>query len=140
MKKYLSIIMLTVICIFGCSCYYTSPGDVSNVKITSVKSDIYSEEDINSAVDVVKDYFKGFRNCTLQEVGYVGDDEPWLSDMQELEEKYDVDEVIILISNFYSGEHGEDIGLEPNFPYLNYIWILERNKGGQWEHKSHGYY
>ena len=139
MKKYLSIIMLTVICIFGCSCYYTSPGDVSNVKITSVKSDIYSEEDINSAVDVVKDYFKGFRNCTLQEVGYVGDDEPWLSDMQELEEKYDVDEVIILISKFYSDEPGEDTGLSTHLTYGNYQWILARNEGGQWEHKDHGY-
>ena len=140
MKKYLSVIMLTVICILGCSCRYAPPGDVSNVKITSVQSEIYSEEDVYSAIDVIKDYFSVFRNCTLQEIGYAGDDEYWLSQMQECKVVYDADEVMILISKFYSGEQGADTGLNSDFTYGNYIWVLARNENGQWEHKDHGYF
>ena len=140
MKKYLSVIMLTVICILGCSCRYAPPGDVSNVQITSVQSEIYSEEDINSAIDVIKDYFSRVcLGCTLQEIGYAGDDEYWLSRMQEWKIKYDADEVIILISKFYSDEPGEDTGMRPHLTYGNYQWRLARNEGGQWEHKDHGY-
>jgi hypothetical protein len=50
-------------------------GNVKNVNIVDVDSDIYSETEINDAIDMVLKFFKeNFGGCSLKEIQYVGDD------------------------------------------------------------------
>lgn len=50
-------------------------GNVENVEIKSVGSNIFSEDDIESAINTTIAYFKAeFSGCTLTEIVYAGDE------------------------------------------------------------------
>ncbi len=106
--------------------------------IGCASSQLYSERDIQKAADVVKDYFKAeFDGCTLTQLRYPGDEAFRLFD--QWAEQYGADEAIVLYSSFNVDDSGGDGSLNPNSTYDNYAWILVRNQGGSWEHKTHGY-
>ena len=134
MNKLIRIIacMLLVLLTAGCR------GNVSDVKVLEYKSDIYSEEEIEEAIEVVKKYFRSeFSGCTLTEITYAGDDkilsyEVWAT-------RNDADEVIVLISSFDVDASGGDGSLNPNSTYSNWSWILARRNGEKWQHVDHGY-
>lgn len=115
-------------------------GNAENVEIGKHEpSKIYSDEDINAAVQCVKKYFKqNFNDCTLTYISYYGDDE--IEPNSCLTKANGYDETIVLISSFDTGPtNGASTGLEPNDTYTGWIWILGRKHGGNWEHVSHGY-
>ena len=102
------------------------------------RSKIYSDEDIESAIKVIKDEFALFwKGCTLRDINYAGDDMQSAGDDQK--KHHNADEAIVLISSFDVGPEGGDGSLSPNRTYEGYNWILVRNKGGQWKHVDHGY-
>lgn len=134
MNKLIRIIacMLLVFLTAGCR------GDVSNVKVLEYKSDIYSEEEIEEAIEVVKKYFRSeFSGCTLTEITYAGDDK--ISSYEDWATRNDGDEVIVLISSFDVDASGGDGSLNPNSTYSNWNWILVRKNGENWQHVDHGY-
>ena len=134
MNKLIRIIacMLLVFLTAGCR------GDVSNVKVLEYKSDIYSEEEIEEAIEVVKKYFRSeFSGCTLTEITYAGDDK--ISSYEDWATRNDGDEVIVLISSFDVDASGGDGSLNPNSTYSNWNWILVRKNGEKWQHVDHGY-
>lgn len=134
MNKLIRIIacMLLVFLTAGCR------GDVSNVKVLEYKSDIYSEEEIEEAIEVVKKYFRSeFSGCTLTEITYAGDDK--ISSYEDWATRNDGDEVIVLISSFDVDASGVDGSLNPNSTYSNWNWILVRKNGENWQHVDHGY-
>lgn len=137
MKKFISI-FLVLVCSAGLSsCRDMAEGNVDNVKVAKVSSEIYTDEEIEAAIDVAKDYFKKhFSGCTLTEIEYVGDEN--LDFYQEFGERANADEVIVFVSTFDSGDDA-DGGLESNFTYENWNWILVRSNGGKWQHEDHGY-
>ncbi len=50
-------------------------GNVKNVKVTDKESKIYTSNDINSAIEIIKKEFqKDWKGCTLKEIYYAGDD------------------------------------------------------------------
>ena len=59
MKKKL-IILIFIICIIliGLAIIFKNKGNTSNVRIISKKSQIYSKDDIDSAIAVTQKYFK----------------------------------------------------------------------------------
>lgn len=133
MKRIIPLISVLLLAVLLCSC-----GNISNVKISSVKSDIYSEEDIIAAENAIINEFKlNWSGCTLKEIHYAGDN--YADDMKHWENFYNKDEAIVLLSTFDVDSSGGDGSLNPNSTYDNWNWILVRNKGGQWEHKDHGY-
>lgn len=133
MKKAISLICALLMVITLCSC-----GSISKVKITSVQSNIYSENDIDSAINVTLNYFRdNFSGCTLKEIHYAGDD--YLDDFKYWAHQYQCDEAIVLVSTFDVDSSGGDGSLNPNSTYENWDWILVRNKDGEWKHKDHGY-
>lgn len=138
MKKFISI-FLVLICMTGLSsCTDKIEGNVENVKVAKVSSEIYTDEEVEAALDVAKDYFKKhFSGCTLTEIEYVGDEN--LDFYQEFADRANADEVIVFISNFDVDDETRDDGLESNFTYENWNWILVRNNGGKWRHEDHGY-
>ena len=101
-------------------------------------SEIYSADDINSAVDTIeKEFDANWNGCTLTEIYYAGDD--YCTDFQEFADRNNADEVIVLLSSFDVDSSGGDGSLNPNSTYNNWNWILVRTKGGKWQHIDHGY-
>ena len=134
MKK-LRALVLALICVIG---LVACGGNIKNVKITDYSSEIYSDAEIENAIDVAIDYFeKSFEGCTLTEITYLGDDK--LDGWQEFAEQNNADDVIVLVSSFDVDASGGDGSLNPNSSYTNWKWILIRTNGGKWKHVDHGY-
>lgn len=134
MKKLLASVM-ALVCVFS---LVACGGNVKDVKITDCLSEIYSDAEIESAIDVAIDYFqKNFGGCTLTEISYLGDDK--LNDWQEFAVRNHADDVIVLVSTFEVDASGGDGSLNPNSTYSNWKWILVRTDGGAWKHVDHGY-
>lgn len=137
MKKLLSLFTSLVFLLSLSSCATkVKDGNAENVKITKVDSEIYTDEEIEAAIDVIKEYFeKHFSDCTLTQMEYVGDEE--LDDYQGFKERSDADEVIVFVSSFDVGDDADE-SLGPD-SCENWLWILVRNSGGEWKHEDHGY-
>lgn len=113
-------------------------GNAKKVKITDYSSEIYSDAEIKSAIDVTINYFNlFFEGCTLTEITYLGDDE--LDNWQEFADNNNADDVIVLVSSFEVDASGGDGSLIPNSTYEDWKWTLVRTNGGNWRHISHGY-
>ena len=134
MKKIVCI-MLCILLVFSLS---ACGGDVSEVNTHNVNSEIYSQEDINDAIDTIKKEFKrNWEGCTLTEIYYAGDDSS--KDHQDWADRNNADEVIVLLSSFDVDSSGGDGSLNPNSTYSDWSWILVRTNGGKWQHVDHGY-
>ena len=95
MKKILCLFMCVFLVIGLSAC----GGDISKVKTHDVDSEIYSADDINSAVDTIeKEFDANWNGCTLTEIYYAGDD--YCTDFQEFADRNNADEVIVLLSSF----------------------------------------
>jgi ABC-type glycerol-3-phosphate transport system substrate-binding protein len=134
MKKLIALV-LALVCVIG---LVACGGNVKNVKITDYSSEIYSDAEIENAINVAINYFeKNFEGCTLTEITYLGDDE--LDNWQEFAERNNADDVMVLVSSFNVGASGGDGSLKPNDTYTNWKWVLVRTNDGKWEHVDHGY-
>ena len=132
MIRKLMMIVLTISLLF-CAC----AGDVNQVKRHISPSEIYSEQDIDQAMDVVIRHFsREFRGCTLLELEY-SDSRSESGRAWALQ--YGADEGIVLISSFSVDASGGDRSLNPNSTYTNWQWILVRSNGGKWTLKTWGY-
>ena len=135
MKKIISVFLLCIMLFTFTSC---GKGKIDDVKINEVKSEIYSQKDIDEAINTTLKYFKkNLKGCTLTEISYIGDDK--IDAFKEWQKTYDKDEVIILISSFNVDSSGGDGSLNPNSTYTRWQWILARDKNHNWEHMDHGY-
>ena len=134
MKKLIALV-LALVCVSG---LVACGGNIKNVIITDYSSEIYSDAEIESAINVAIDYFeKEFEGCTLTEITYLGDDK--LADWQEFADRNNATDVIVLVSSFDVDASGGDGSLNPNSTYTNWKWILVRTNGGKWKHVDHGY-
>ena len=134
MKKHLIVLLciLFLICLYGCG------GNVDHAQTHTVDSELYTQQEISSAIAVIKQEFKlKWDGCTLTEISYAGDETT--QSYQEWSECNDADEVIVLTSSFDVDSSGGDGSLNPNSTYDNWQWILVRTKGGTWTHVDHGY-
>ena len=103
-----------------------------------VESEIYSQEDISLAISTITKEFKvGWSGCTLTEIYYAGDDVS--AEYQGWADRYDADEVIVLLSSFDTDYPAGNSGLNSDFTYKDWNWILVRTSGGEWKHVDHGY-
>ncbi|MBQ3182501.1 MAG: hypothetical protein IJB57_02420 [Clostridia bacterium] len=106
--------------------------------ITEETSQMYTVEDIASAIAVIKKEFKtDWQGCTLTEIYYAGDDKS--KEYQDWADRNNADEVIVLISSFYVSDECTIGSLNKDSTYSDWMWILVRNKSGQWQHVDHGY-
>lgn len=127
-------IILSVLLVFCSAC----GGKVSDVKTHEVSSQLYSQAEIEAAMDVIKREFRrNWDGCTLTELFYAGDEDS--KNSQGWADKYDADEAIVLMSSFDVDSSGPEQGLNPNYTYTEWHWILVRTAGGRWQHVSHGY-
>lgn len=108
-------------------------GDASNVRVLERQSSLYSQEEIESAIEVIKrDFENDWNGCTLNTIYYAGD-EVCADETRDRGVK-----TIVLVSDFTTGNY--DFGsLNANYTYTNWNWILIENEHGRWEHIDHGY-
>ncbi len=149
MKKIMIIICGVVfIAVLAIAAYFLVPnsGRVQHAKINVGSSEKFSQQEIDSAIDYMIDYFKkNFHRCKLIELEY---NEEWSNALIESDMKYGLgasngataDNMIVLIMDFHTGAIGIDPGWSPNFTYTGYKCILIRdNKDSEWKREAMGY-
>lgn len=134
MKKFTYFLCIIVLAFSLCAC----GGDTEPVETHEVASELYTQEDINSAIETIKKEFNSdWKGCTLKELYYAGDEVSKAH--QDWADRNNADVAIVLLSSFDVDESGGNGSLNPNSTYDNWMWILVRSSGGQWKHVDHGY-
>lgn len=134
MKKLNALLLMIVFLLSFAACR----GNIKNVNIINVDSELYSEVEINSAIDITLKHFKeNFKGCTLTEIQYVGDD--YVETFDEWAKQYEAQQAIVLVSSFDVDSSGGDGSLNPNSTYGNWKWILTRDNNKKWILKTWGY-
>ncbi len=96
-----------------------SGGNVKNVVIHEVSSDIYSQEEISAAAQtVLSEFARSWSGCTLTEIGYAGDEA--VGRHQDYLSRYNASDVIVLLSTFNVDSSGGDGSLKPNSTCKNW--------------------
>lgn len=141
MKKALSLLLCAALLVCCASC----GGNVRNAKTHHVDSALYTEKDIEDAIQTIKDMIRldpGWHGVTLTEIYYAGDEITQRESEYYLawEKLSDMDELIVLMSSFDVDGSGGDGSLNPNSTYDDWNWILVRKNGGEWIHFEHGHF
>ena len=123
------IIVLTMILLSG-------GGNVRDAERIAGESSLYSQWEIEAAMDVAVNKFKkDFNDCELLKIAY--DEERTISEREYQKAQYGKDEIIVLVSDFYVGDHAEPT-FSPKQTYKNWKWILENSEVG-WKLIGYGY-
>ena len=118
---------------------------IANVNIDYGTSSIYTEEDMNAAIEKIKETFGTFEGCELHSLSYSSDEvcnkEENISWMNDLEEANDAKEVftqcIMFESSFRSPKKGGG-AWNANEEYT-WSWWLARSERGEWKLMTWGY-
>lgn len=128
MKKFkiYSLLLICLIVLTLCSC-----SNADNAQIDYGKSEIYSQEDMESAVNLIKEDFSEMKGCKLYSLTYAGDEES----KENLEyynslDKDNFDQCIVFSAHFRSPLTGGGAWEKNQEYYWN--WILVREKDGKW--------
>ena len=100
------------------------------VSVNISESDIFTEEDINRAIECVKEDFKSLHGCKLYSLSYTGDTLSLREKEYQLEYGSKYDEYIVIKSVFLSPIFGG--GAWNAGSIYDWYWILGRNTGGEW--------
>ena len=119
--------------------------DTKNLVIDYGTSSIYTKDDMDEAIDVIKKQFSSFEGCELHSLSYTSDDacnnEDNIAWMNELEEANDNKEsftqCISFDSSFRSPKNGGG-AWNANEEYT-WSWWLARSEGGTWKLMTWGY-
>jgi len=133
-------LIISVILIFSSCSLLESKGDVSNVKIVYGKSELFSKQDMDAAIEAIFEKFEEWDGCTLYTVTYMGDEvsKDNLNYCNDLYESAVLDECIVFESSFHTGYSG-DLGFNTNQDYDGWTWYLARKNVGQWILLTYGY-
>ena len=118
--------------------------DISKVKIDYGTSSVYSEEDMNAAIDVIKKQFGLFEGCELHSISYTSDEEcsnadniEWMNDLRTEDNKEIFTQCIAFDSSFRSPKKGGG-AWEADKEYT-WSWWLARSEGEKWKLMTWGY-
>ena len=141
MKKKISAAFCLVMLLLFVGC---EKADISKVKIDYGTSSVYSEEDMNAAIDVIKKQFGLFEGCELHSISYTSDEEcsnadniEWMNDLRTEDNKEIFTQCIAFDSSFRSPKKGGG-AWEADKEYT-WLWWLARSEGGKWKLMTWGY-
>ena len=143
MKK-IVVTMIAVFCIIqlvGCG-----SGKTSDAAIDYGNSDIYSQEDMDAAIQLIKKEFSTWKGCELHSISYSSDDEcnneeniAWMNELEEANDaKETFTQCIMFTSSFHSPKKGGG-AWNADEEYTDWQWWLARSDGGQWKLMTWGY-
>lgn len=114
----------------------------SNVRVDYGESNIYTKEDMDEAIEVIKKEFSSWNGCKLYSISYTSDEnnnDETISWMNELgDNKVIYSQCIKFVSDFRSSVFGGD-GFNVDSKYTNWQWYLARSEGGNWQLMTYGY-
>ncbi|MCU0081163.1 hypothetical protein [Extibacter muris] len=139
--------IITFLLFVTCFCSLAGCGKdtVSEMKINYGNSAIYSKEDMNAAIKLIKDEFGTWGGCKLHSITYSSDDDcnaeniAWMNEMareNDLTDKFT--QCIMFKSDFQSPKNG-DGAWNADGEYKDYQWWLARAEGGKWKLLTWGY-
>lgn len=130
----------------GCSISSVPAGSAEDAEIDYGKSEIYSQKDMDAAIEIIKAKFSTWKGCTLQKIYYVSDDEcnekniAWLNEIEAANDNEEVfTQCIMFESDFHTAEQGDLSGFENGEEYKNWQWWLGRSETGDWKLMTCGY-
>lgn len=133
MKKLICLVCLFALLLTGCR-----GGDVSQVQMVTGQSEIFTQQEIEDAMEAAMNYFrKEFDGCTMSKIEY--NEEKSAGTAAEWARQYGAEEGIVLYSSFDVDASGGDGSLNPNSTYTKWQWVLTRDAGGEWVLRTWGY-
>ena len=132
MKRLFSLSLIFVLLLSLTSC-----GTLNFVDIEEFSSDIYTANDITSAMEVVLEYFMDQKDRILLKLSYAGDAE--LADYKDWADRNGADEVIVFLTDYYVSRFSDTPTQNTASTYENWSFILVRSDGGEWEIVDQGY-
>lgn len=118
--------------------YFGEIGNIDNLKVTIGDSNLYTKEELQSAVGYILGRFQvDFTDCVMTELNY--DEAFSLSQCQVWADQYGADEAIVLTCTFNTTENYRELNMEPGQVCEGYNWILTRNEGEDWTLQTWGY-
>ena len=145
--KSVAAILFTITIIFCCS-LTEAAGDISKVMIVYGVSEIYSREDMDSAIAIIKEKFSKWDDCELHSIRYTDDDYcntkeniDWMNELAESRGyESNFNQCIAFFSNFHSPKSEDNItAFEIDSEYEDWSWYLARTDGGEWKLITFGY-
>jgi L,D-peptidoglycan transpeptidase YkuD (ErfK/YbiS/YcfS/YnhG family) len=116
-------------------------GTAAGPRIEYGESALFSEEDMDEAIALIREEFDDWEGCELHSIRYAGDDccseenLEWLNCLRDGDE---LTECIEFLSDFRSPVEGGG-AWEPDTEYTGWQWWLGREDGGDWELLSWGF-
>ena len=142
MKKIITVTLCIVLVLLFAGC--EKNGDTSKVEIDYGASSVYSKEEIDSAIEIIKKQFASFEGCELHSLSYMPDEEcnnadniEWMNDLRTEDNKEAFTQCIAFKSSFRSPKNGGG-AWEANEEYT-WSWWLARCEGGEWKLMTWGY-
>lgn len=142
MKKAIAILLLITV-LFGSAVCAGKPK--AEVSIDYGNSALYSKEDMDAAIAVIRKEFDTWDGCELHRISYGSDDAcsaesiKW---MNELEAANDAQETfsqcILFKSDFHSPKNGGG-AWNADQEYTDWQWWLARSESGPWKLMTWGY-
>lgn len=118
---------------------------INGFTVEQVDSEIFTQEEIDTALEAVVDIFEysgGYHDCELKELCYAGDDiverEMKYQNSTYENRDYAEGEFIIIKTVFHTGRHTGG-GFNSNFTYDNWYFLLEKTTSGKWAEIDHGF-
>lgn len=134
LKKIICILCMFALLLTGCG----RGGDASQVQVSTGESTIFTQREIEQAMEVAMNYFrKEFDGCTMTKIEYI--EEKSCDAAAEWAQQYGAEEGIVLYSSFDVDASGGDGSLNPNSTYNNWRWVLTRDQGKDWVLRTWGY-
>ena len=142
MKKLIYLVFCIVLTLSLIGCGNSS---TANVKIDYGTSSIYTEEDMNAAIEIIKKQINSWEDCELHSLSYSSDNIcnntdniAWMNDLEEANDNKEVfTQCIMLESSFRSPKNGGGAWVA-NEEYT-WSWWLARSEGGEWKLMTWGY-
>lgn len=99
------------------------------------RSKIYSENDLDAAIDMIEQEVGMWDELTLKSIRYAGDEsvtDENLKKMKELDSSQNFTQVCQILTDLEVAENAPGGIWEPGKTYKDYSWWLARTDGGQW--------
>ncbi len=132
MKRIISLLILCPLLLSLTSC-----GTLNFVDIEEFSSEVYTANDITSAMELVLEQFHGRTDTILLKLSYIGDE--WLDDYRDWADRNNADDVIVILTDYYISFFSDNPIMNTGFKYEDYNYILVRSEGGEWEIVDQGY-
>ncbi len=140
MKRFLCFLLLPALLLglMGCK---------SQVTIDYGTSALYTKEDMDEAIQLIRQEFDTWTGCELHSIRYTSDDNcndknlTWMNDLAEARgEDRSFTQCIFFESSFHSPKKGKDAGAwNPDEEYTGWQWCLARTESGPWKLMTWGY-